>query len=73
MEYHTRERGERGVARRENLEELVTACRQFGQELAFPLDASNDDDALASELDEFWIEPLWIAAIIKAAAVRPCR
>ena len=53
MEYHTRERGERGVARRENLEELVTACRQFGQELAFPLDASNDDDALASELDEF--------------------
>ena len=38
MEYHTRERGERGMARRENLEELVTACRQFGRELVFPLD-----------------------------------
>ena len=52
MEYHTRERGERGMARRENLEELVTACRQFGRELVFPLDAP-DDDALVSELDEF--------------------
>ena len=53
MEHHAQERGERGMARRENLEELVTDCRQFGRELAFPLDAQDDDEALASELDEF--------------------
>ena len=53
MEYHTRERGERGMARRENLEELVTACRQFGRELVFPLDVPDDGEALVSELDEF--------------------
>ena len=53
MEYHTRERGERGMARRENLEELVTACRQFGREQVFPLDVPDDGEPLVSELDEF--------------------
>ena len=37
MEYHSRERGERGLARKENLEELVSACRQFTGELVFPI------------------------------------
>ena len=51
MEFHLRERGERGVARKENLDELVNACRQFGRELIFPLDTVDDDQS--SELDEF--------------------
>ena len=51
MEFHLRERGERGVARKENLDELVNACRQFGRELVFPLDTVDDDQS--SELDEF--------------------
>ena len=38
MEYHARERGERGLARKENLEELVSACRQFIGELSFPFE-----------------------------------
>ncbi len=53
MTYHSRERGEQGVARRENLEELVTACRQFGRELVFPVDVEGDEAAQTSELDEF--------------------
>jgi DNA helicase II / ATP-dependent DNA helicase PcrA len=51
MEYHARERGERGLARRENLEELVSACRQFTGELVFPLEDS--DRAEVSVLQEF--------------------
>ena len=51
MEYHSKERGERGLARKENLEELVSACRQFTGELVFPL---QDADATAtSALEEF--------------------
>ena len=42
--------GERGLARKENLEELVTACRQFSGEITLPLDEGGlpqgeDDDA----------------------------
>jgi hypothetical protein len=37
-EFHGREKGERGVARRETLEELVTAARQFVPEPLLPLD-----------------------------------
>ncbi len=33
FEFHTRERGERGLARKENLEELISACRQFSGEV----------------------------------------
>ena len=51
LEFHLREPGERGVARKENLDELVNACRQFGRELVFPLDTVDDDQS--SELDEF--------------------
>ena len=37
LDYHGREPGERGLARKENLRELVSAARQFSGELAFPL------------------------------------
>jgi len=49
MEYHGRERGERGLARRENLEELVSACRQFTGELVFPI---SDPEIAAAEVPE---------------------
>jgi DNA helicase II / ATP-dependent DNA helicase PcrA len=46
MDYHSRERGERGLARKENLEELVSACRQFTGELVFPREeAARPEDA----------------------------
>ncbi len=51
MDFHSRERGERGLARKENLEELVSACRQFSGELAFPL--ADSDGAQVSVLQEF--------------------
>ena len=53
MEYHAKEGGERGMARKENLEELVTACRQFGGDLVFPVAETGEDDSQGSELDEF--------------------
>jgi DNA helicase II / ATP-dependent DNA helicase PcrA len=51
LEFHSRERGERGLARKENLEELVSACRQFTGELVFPLEDS--DRAEIPVLEEF--------------------
>ena len=42
-EYHGREKGERGVARKENLDELVTAARQFSGELVLPVDEDGDE------------------------------
>ena len=51
MAYHAQERGERGLARKENLEELVNACRQFAGELVFPFEDS--DNAEVSVLQEF--------------------
>ena len=51
LEYHRREPGERGLARKENLEELVSAARQFTGELVFPV--QNDDQAEVSALEEF--------------------
>ena len=53
MEHHAKEGGERGMARKENLEELVTACRQFGRDLVFPVADTGEDDSEGSELDEF--------------------
>ncbi|MFW6092356.1 MAG: DNA helicase II [Pseudomonadota bacterium] len=54
MDYHTRERGERGIARKENLDELVSACRQFTGELVFPLQDSDQGEVsvLAEFLDQ---------------------
>ncbi len=51
FEYHGREPGERGLARKENLQELVSAARQFNGELMFPL--QDDDAAEVSTLQEF--------------------
>ena len=53
MAFHSKEGGERGMARKENLEELVTACRQFGGGLVFPVEEVGEEDSQASELDEF--------------------
>ncbi|MCB1685106.1 MAG: DNA helicase II [Pseudomonadales bacterium] len=54
MAFHSRERGERGLARKENLEELVTACRQFTGDLVFPvLEAEQEPvSVLAEFLDQ---------------------
>ena len=52
MAYHLREGGERGAARKENLEELVNACRQFARNPVFPAE-EGEQDSQASELDEF--------------------
>ncbi|MEM6707447.1 MAG: DNA helicase II [Pseudomonadota bacterium] len=59
-EFHGSEKGERGIARKENLDELVSACRQFSGDLVFPLmpgqgetDAENSTDEPLSELQEF--------------------
>ncbi len=43
MEFHSKEAGERGLARKENLEELVIACRQFTGELLLPLAPRQDN------------------------------
>ena len=51
MNYHRQERGERGLARKENLEELVNACRQFNGEMVFPF--ADSDQAEVSVVQEF--------------------
>lgn len=51
MEFHSQERGERGLARKENLQELVSACRQFSGDLVFPFEDS--DRSEVSVLQEF--------------------
>ena len=51
LAFHAQERGERGLARKENLEELVSACRQFTGDLVFPLE--DGDRAEVSVLQEF--------------------
>ncbi|MEM8768576.1 MAG: DNA helicase II [Pseudomonadota bacterium] len=56
MDYHSRERGERGLARKENLEELVSACRSFTGELVFPIsepELNGEENAETSVLEEF--------------------
>jgi DNA helicase-2/ATP-dependent DNA helicase PcrA len=54
LAFHASERGERGLARKENLEELVSACRQFSGELAFPSEGGDGGrvDALTEFLDQ---------------------
>jgi DNA helicase-2/ATP-dependent DNA helicase PcrA len=51
MDYHSQEKGERGLARKENLEELISACHQFDGELTFLIEDSQN--AGASILQEF--------------------
>ncbi len=56
MDYHQKEPGERGLARKENLEELVAACRRFENDRTFPLDprgANGGEEDETSILDDF--------------------
>jgi DNA helicase-2/ATP-dependent DNA helicase PcrA len=54
LEFHTRERGERAIARKENLEELIAACREFSGEVVLPLDETGAvREGPTSVLDEF--------------------
>jgi len=53
LEHHGKEPGERGLARKENLEELVTACRQFRAARTFPVDPRGEAEEEESELDQF--------------------
>ncbi|MEM7218410.1 MAG: DNA helicase II [Pseudomonadota bacterium] len=53
MEFHGKERGERGLARKENLEELVRACREFSGDLVFPLTEAGEETESKSVIDEF--------------------
>jgi len=58
LAFHASERGERGLARKENLEELVSACRQFSGELVFPLQDSGvaEQSLLTEFLDQAALE-----------------
>ncbi|MBG72294.1 MAG: DNA helicase II [Gammaproteobacteria bacterium] len=53
IEYHLKERGERGLARKENLEELFVACREFRDDLVFPLAEDGGGNEPVSELNAF--------------------
>ena len=52
MEFHSQERGERGLARKENLQELVSACRQFSGDLVFPFEDSEAQKSACCK--NFW-------------------
>ncbi len=57
LAHHAKEPGERGVARKENLEELVAACRRFERDRLSPLDPRSADadgaDEPSSTLEDF--------------------
>ena len=57
LAHHGKEPGERGLARKENLEELVAACRRFEADRMFPLDprgaAAEEEAGMASTLADF--------------------
>lgn len=52
-EFHGQEKGERGLARKENLDELVSACRQFTGEVVLPLTDSGEARPGQSLIEEF--------------------
>ena len=61
MEFHGNEKGERGLARKENLEELVSGCRQFVGEFVLPVDpqgmpTDGREDLLSEFLDHAALE-----------------
>jgi DNA helicase-2/ATP-dependent DNA helicase PcrA len=61
MEFHGKEAGERGLARKENLEELIIACRQFTGELLLPMappqdGAENESSMLEQFMDQAALE-----------------
>lgn len=43
IEYHLKEKGEKGQARKENLEELVNACRSYDIQVDNQIDSQSDD------------------------------
>jgi DNA helicase-2/ATP-dependent DNA helicase PcrA len=51
MAFHSAEKGERGLARKENLEELIRACRLFSSEWISPIE--NADERRPGILQEF--------------------
>lgn len=51
MAFHMAERGERGLARKENLEEFIRACRLFSSEWISPIE--NADEKRPGILQEF--------------------
>lgn len=51
MAFHSAEKGERGLARKENLEELIRACRLFSSEWISPVE--NSDERRPGILQEF--------------------
>ena len=56
LAHHAKEPGERGLARKENLEELIAACRRFEQDRIFPLDPRGEEpagDGASSALEDF--------------------
>ncbi len=56
LEFHASERGERGMARKENLEELVVAARQFEGDPLLPLNESgehNEDPDIYAQIELF--------------------
>ena len=68
LEYHGKEPGERGLARKENLEELVSACRQFRAARTFPVDPRGQADEDTSDLDDFLDHAALEAGEYQAAA-----
>jgi DNA helicase-2/ATP-dependent DNA helicase PcrA len=61
MEFHGSEKGERGLARKENLEELVAACGEFGGAFVLPIDpqglpSQGTEDLLSEFLDHAALE-----------------
>lgn len=55
-DYHGKEKGERGLARRENLDELITAARQFTGETVLPVDAEGDETLSERRLLEEFLD-----------------
>ncbi|MEJ2130721.1 MAG: 3'-5' exonuclease, partial [Gammaproteobacteria bacterium] len=61
IEFHGSEKGERGLARRENLQELIAACGQFSGEFVLPIDPGGSpvegaQDLLSEFLDHAALE-----------------
>ncbi|MBV1904976.1 MAG: DNA helicase II [Pseudomonadales bacterium] len=54
MAFHSKETGERGLARKENLEELINACRQFNGETMLPMLLPDTEvEVERTELEQF--------------------
>lgn len=53
IDHHSKEKGEKGQARVENLEELVNACRQFDMDELFLDDQQGEETETMTPLDAF--------------------